>query len=244
VAPSTSGVRGRPTLVNNVETLAHVALVARYGHDWFRSIGDPAEPGTMLVTLSGAQPRRRVVEVPTGTPMTEVLAHGGVMGLGGVGAVLVGGYHGTWLTAAAVGGARLSRASLARWGASPGAGVVHVLSIDECGLARTADIVAYLAEQSARQCGPCLNGLPRLAELFDELAYGRVTDSLMAELCRMLGLVDGRGSCKHPDGTVRLARSALDAFAADIALHRAGQCTAALTTAHHDDRRRRVAGSA
>ena len=224
------GVRGRPTLVNNVETLAHVALIARYGPQWFRQFGDADEPGTMLVTLSGALPRPGVVELPTGTPLTEVLARGGLPNPHTVGAVLIGGYHGTWIPATAVTGARLSRAGLSPCGASPGAGIVHVLHADQCGLARTADILAYLAEQGAGQCGPCLNGLPRLARMFDELAYCRVDDDVLDELHRMLALVDGRGACRHPDGTVRLARSALDTFADDLADHRVGRCTAALTS--------------
>jgi NADH:ubiquinone oxidoreductase subunit F (NADH-binding) len=228
---SVSGVRGRPTLVNNVETLAHVALIARNGPDWFRSVGDPAEPGTMLITLSGLATRKRIIELATGTPLTDVLERGGVTDTQEVGAVLVGGYHGHWIPADALKRIRLSRAGLSSVGASPGAGVVHALSVDECGLARTAEIVAYLAEQGARQCGPCRNGLPRLAQLLDDLAYGRVDDGLLDDLHRMLGLVDGRGSCRHPDGTVRFVRSALTAFATDVARHRSGACNAALAAA-------------
>lgn len=96
VPTSTSGVRGRPTLVNNVETLAHIALIARYGPRWFRSLGDPADPGTMLITLSGADSRRSVVELPTGTPFADVLARGSHDACD-TQAVLVGGYHGSWI---------------------------------------------------------------------------------------------------------------------------------------------------
>lgn len=78
VLATTSGVRGRPTLVNNVETLAHVALIARYGPAWFRSVGDSSQPGTMLVTLSGARERRLVVEVPTGSALRAVIAAAGI----------------------------------------------------------------------------------------------------------------------------------------------------------------------
>lgn len=240
VPTSTSGVRARPTLVNNVETLAHIGLIARYGPQWFRSVGDRAEPGTMLVTLSGTSTRPSVVELPTGTPLVDLLARNGVDAAHDVRAVLLGGYHGSWLPAAALDAVRLSRPGLAAFGASPGAGVVHVLPADACGLARTADIVAYLADQGARQCGPCRNGLPLLAHLFDELGYGRPDDVTLAELDRILGLVDGRGSCRHPDGTVRLARSALVTFAPDVTAHLAGRCDAALATAsrpYRDDQR-------
>jgi NADH:ubiquinone oxidoreductase subunit F (NADH-binding) len=232
VPTSISGVRGRPTLVNNVETLAHIALIARFGHRWFRSVGDHADPGTMLVTVSGAVPRRCVVEIPTGTPLLDVLRHGGIASVGATSAVLVGGYHGSWIPTAALAGTRLSRRSLAQLGASPGAGIVHVLPSDECGLARTAHILTYLDAEGARQCGPCLNGLPKLAQLFDELAYGRVDDDLIDELHRLLGIVEGRGACRHPDGTARLARSTLSSFASDIAHHRGGRCEAAFAAVH------------
>ena len=125
-------------------------------------------------------------------------------------------------------GARLSRTWLAPLGASPGAGVVHTLPASECGLARTADIVAYLAHESARQCGPCRNGLPRLAQLLDEIAYGRIDNGLLHDAHRMVDLIEGRGSCRHPDGTARLIRSALEVFADDITSHRRGHCNAVL----------------
>lgn len=237
VLTTTSGVRGRPTLLNNVETLAHIGLIARYGPAWFRSVGDGAEPGTMLVTLSGAGTRPGVAEVPTGSRLTDVLTIAGHTDLRTVRAVLLGGYHGSWIPSRAV-GARLSRAGLAALGATPGAGVIHVLGSGECGLERTAEIASYLADQSARQCGPCLNGLPRLAQLLDQLAYGRVDDLLIEEIRRTIGLVDGRGSCRHPDGTARLVRTALSVFDSDIAQHRHGRCAALLSNA-----RREVQGS-
>jgi NADH:ubiquinone oxidoreductase subunit F (NADH-binding) len=227
VPTSTSGVRGRPTLVNNVETLAHIALIARYGPRWFRSVGDPSEPGTMLVTLTGGPATGTVLELPTGTRLGDVVGH---LGVPDVRAVLLGGYHGSWIPRAKIAGARLSRAGLAHLGASPGAGIIHALAANQCGLARTADILGYLAGQSARQCGPCLNGLPQLARLFDDLAYSSVDDDLVDDIRRMIGLVDGRGACRHPDGTARLARSALDAFADDVLCHRHGRCEAVLST--------------
>lgn len=224
VVTAVSGVRGRPTLVNNVETLANIALIARFGASWFRSVGDDDDPGTIVLTLSGALDNAGVVEVAGGTPLTDVLANGG-HNSGAVGAVLLGGYHGSWIAAAELPGARLSRSGGKPAAVTPGAGVVHVLGVAECGLIRTAEIVGYLAEQSARQCGPCLNGLPRLAELTQELALGRPADPTLREIHRVVRLVDGRGSCRHPDGTARMLRSALQVFADEIELHRHRRCS-------------------
>jgi len=217
-----SGLRGRPTLGQNVETLAHVALIARYGARWFRSIGTPAEPGTMLVTLSGtAAPG--VLEVPLGIPLADLLRDHAAPD---VRALLLGGFHGAWIPGALTAQACLSRESLSPLDATPGAGVVHVLGAAECGLRRSADIATYLAQQSAGQCGPCLNGLPALADTLTQLAYRRPQPNAVREATRLVALVDGRGACKHPDGTARFIRSALHTFTNDLALHLRGRCEA------------------
>ena len=75
--PHERGVRGLPTLVNNVETLAHLALIARYGDRWFRSAGLPDAPGSMLATVSGTVCRPGVYEIELGTTLGEVLMLGG-----------------------------------------------------------------------------------------------------------------------------------------------------------------------
>ena len=224
VRTAVSGVRGRPTLVNNVETLAHIGLIARFGSEWFRSVGERDDPGTMLITVSGAVSRPGVVEVPTGTLLTDILEQAAAADPREVQAVLVGGYHGSWLSPGEFTDLRLSRPALKPFGASPGAGVIHSLNLTECGLIRTAEITEYLSGQSANQCGPCSNGLPRLAELVSELAHGRVNDHLIEETERLTGLVDGRGACRHPDGTARMVRSALSVFAGEIERHRRNRC--------------------
>jgi NADH:ubiquinone oxidoreductase subunit F (NADH-binding) len=217
------GVGGRPTLVQNVETLAHVALIARFGPAWFREQGTPDEPGTFLATITGAVVGPGVCEAAYGTPLGDVLA-----AVGGpaapLRAVLVGGYHGAWIPADAR--IPISRAGLAPYGATPGAGIMVALAGDECGLAVTADILDYLAGQSAGQCGPCINGLPAIAGTFRALTGSRPRHGFEAELERLSAIVAGRGACKHPDGTIRLARSALYAFRDEIAHHRDGYCGA------------------
>ena len=212
-----SGVGRAPTLVSNVETLAHLALIARFGPEWFRGQGTPAEPGTRLVTVAGSG----VFEVAGGIELAQLLPDWSQLR-----AVLVGGYHGAWVPADALGELRLSRESLRPHGATPGAGVLVGLARHECGLARTADIATWLAAQSAGQCGPCLNGLPRMAGVLARLAHGDRDRGLAAEVTRLAALVEGRGACHHPDGTARLVRSALHTFETDVALHLAGCCEA------------------
>ena len=94
--PFERGVARRPTLVQNVETLSHLALIARHGPEWFREAGTPREPGTALVTLSGAVAEPGVYEIGFGTSLRDLLgAAGGATAP--VRAVLLGGYFGSWL---------------------------------------------------------------------------------------------------------------------------------------------------
>jgi NADH:ubiquinone oxidoreductase subunit F (NADH-binding) len=219
------GVGRRPTLVQNVETLAHLALLARHGAGWFRGVGTEHEPGTMLCTVGGAVVARGVLEAAIGTRIGEVLDRAGGASEP-LAAVLVGGYHGAWLPAAQALDLPLSVESLRPLGATPGAGVVVALPASACGLTETARVVAYLADQSARQCGPCLNGLPAMARTLAQLAGRERSRGLSERVAELAALVEGRGACHHPDGTVRLVRTAMRVFATEVAAHQAGACTA------------------
>jgi len=218
--PFERGVGGRPTLVDNVETLAHVALIARYGPDWFGQVGDAGTPGTMLITVSGAVGYPGVYEIGAGSRLGDVLALCG--GNGEDGAVLIGGYFGTWHATRDVACLPLSAPGLRDAGASPGAGVISALPAGRCGLAEAARILGFLAGQGARQCGPCMFGLPAVASDFAQLADGRPDGDVLKRLHRRLGAIGGRGACRHPDGAVRMAASALAAFAPDASAHAAG----------------------
>jgi NADH:ubiquinone oxidoreductase subunit F (NADH-binding) len=144
-----------------------------------------------------------------------------------IGAVLVGGYHGTWLPAAAAREVTLERESLATVGAALGAGVLAALPASRCGLRETARVVGYLAAEAAGQCGPCLNGLPRIAAALEALARpDPAAGHLIEDVRRWCGVMPNRGACRHPDGSVRLVASALQVFDAELAIHEIGECTA------------------
>jgi NADH:ubiquinone oxidoreductase subunit F (NADH-binding) len=223
--PFERGVANRPTLVQNVETLAHLALVGRYGPAWFRALGSDDEPGTALVTLDGAVRRPAVYEIPVGLPVRELVERAGGA-TAPLGAFLVGGYFGTWIEARHALSLDLSTASLRTAGASLGAGTVVALPESSCGVAETARVLRYLAGESAGQCGPCLYGLDALATSFESLARrGRRVGAERERIRRWLVQIDGRGACGHPDGAVRLARSALDVFADECDRHARGRCS-------------------
>ena len=238
--PFERGVRGRPTLVSNVETLAHLALLARHGSKWFRELGTPAQPGSALVTLSGPVAFPGVYEIEHGSPLLALLdaAEGATAPLR---AVLLGGYSGTWVDASLLRGLALSDAHLAPHGATLGAGVVVLLSAAACPVAEVARLVRWLASESARQCGPCVFGLDALASAFESLVLedapggrgGRQKSGgpggrgAIPRLATLAGLVNRRGACSHPDGAARLVASALDVFAEELAAHALhGPCAA------------------
>jgi NADH:ubiquinone oxidoreductase subunit F (NADH-binding) len=143
-------------------------------------------------------------------------------------ALLVGGFSGTWIPAGAGAETAYSRAGLGQLGASPGAGILIALPAGACGLVETARILRWFAAQSAGQCGPCIFGLGDIARTTVAVAAGRAASGDVARLRRWAGQIVGRGACRHPDGAVRLLRSALDVFAADLERHLHGRpCAAA-----------------
>jgi NADH:ubiquinone oxidoreductase subunit F (NADH-binding) len=224
--PYERGVRRRPTLVNNAETLAHVALIARHGPRWFRELGLSGQPGSTLLTLSGPLAYPGVYEVEYGASLSSLLdAAGGTTSR--VRAALFGGYAGTWVDGGALRNLALSNAHLEPYGATIGAGVVLLLSEHACPVAETARVTRWLAGQSAGQCGPCVHGLGALAHTFEQVVSGGAGSQASARVERLAALVSRRGACSHPDGTVRFAMSAVEVFAEEFADHaRHGACEA------------------
>lgn len=220
--PTLNRVAGRPCLVENAETLAHVALIVRHGAAAYRAEGTAEAPGTTLVTVSGAVSQAGVLEVAFGTPLSSILSMAGAEPRPA--GVLIGGYGGSWLGPSVL-DVPFDPSSLGIVGATPGAGVIIVLPPAGCGVAETARIVTWMANESAGQCGPCVFGLPALADDLMLLSSGRASGADLERLHVRLDSVEGRGACRHPDGVVRLVRSALSVFAGDVRGHLAhGPC--------------------
>ena len=223
--PFERGYRGRPTLIQNPETLAQLALVARFGSSWYRELGTVADPGSALVTITGAVAAPGVYELAFGTSMLDLLeAAGGPTEP--LQALLVGGYFGTWMSAADGVRLRLARQDLRSVGCALGSGVLIALGESACGLHESAHVIAYLAEQSAGQCGPCVFGLRAIADGFGALADGVAAPGERERLLRWGAEIRGRGACHHPDGAVRFVQSALRVFGSQIEAHPRGRCLA------------------
>lgn len=225
--PFERGVAGLPTLVQNVESLAHAALIARSGADWYRAVGEGDARGTALVTVTAPGGRPVVREVELGRTIGEVARLDAARPGDGTSAatasdtqaVLLGGYFGRWIDAGTAWGLPLNPDILRQHGLSMGAGVVAFLSTSTCPIVATARIAEYLAAQSAAQCGPCVFGLRAIADAVTRLARLEAHREDWANVERWAAQVKNRGACRHPDGAVGLLESALVTFEGELERH-------------------------
>lgn len=177
--PSEKGLHGRPTVVNNVETLAAVPWIVTNGPSAFAAIGDPQEPGTTLVQLSGALARPGILEVPTGTPLQTILdaASGSApVNAPKLKALLVGGPSGGFLPPSAL-DTPLTRAALVAAGAVPGSGSIVGIDGSSCIVELATLMTRYLSDEACGKTIPCRIGTRRLAELGDGFCTGRCRPS-------------------------------------------------------------------
>ena len=219
------GVGGQPTLVQNVESLAAAALIARNGDDWYRAAGRLASRGTALITVTGPLSLQGVQEIELGTTLGEVIeAAGGQRDE--LAAVVLGGYFGTWTSIDEAWDLPLDPDAMKAVGLTFGCGVVGALGTRSCGVAATAEMMRFMARESAGQCGPCVYGLGAIAETMRRIGHATAGERDIANLERWVAQVPGRGACHHPDGAIQLMASAMHTFGDEIAYHvRTGRCS-------------------
>jgi NADH:ubiquinone oxidoreductase subunit F (NADH-binding) len=170
--PTERGLWGRPTVVNNVETLAAVPWIVANGAESYAGIGAPMAPGTTLVQVTGAVARPGIVEAPTGTTLREIIERAAGGPTGTLKAVLVGGPSGGFLPPAGL-DTPLSYVPLADAGAIVGSGTVLVIDTTACIVDLAALMTRYLGDQACGKTIPCRIGTRRLAELGEGFCGGR-----------------------------------------------------------------------
>ena len=219
--PFESGVGGRPTLVQNVESIAYVALIARAA-------------ATGIAPRPAADPRDRPRDGERRLPARASARSSWAPPLGEV-ATMAGTERVPPRPSCSAATSARGRRPRRLWnipldpigmrnvGRSFGAGIVSFLPAGTCGMAATARIMDYMAGSSAAQCGPCVFGLRAIADATDRLARGKGTSDDLARVERWTGQLAGRGACRHPDGAVGLLASALRVFGSEFVRHAAGR---------------------
>lgn len=227
--PTDPGVRGTdrqhrrpPMLLVNAETAAQTALVARVGGRALAAASRGDEPGSALVTVTGAVARPQVMEARDTDQVWRLLRRAGARPRP-EDLVLTGGVTGTWVRAASLEGVAWGRASLAAAGAERGTGALCIVPAHTCVLAETLEILRFADRAAARQCGPCAFGLPALADDLTALLRGRDTAGALARIERRSRVLRGRGGCSHPTAAIGTLASALAVTdPAHLAAHAAG----------------------
>ena len=228
--PATAGLDGRPTVISNVETVAHVALIAQHGPDWFREQGAEHAPGTMLVTVPDCFVRPGIYEIPVGANLRDVMAAAGDVRTGLPRGIQVGGPAAGWITDFDV---ALDPASVAAAGSMLGCAALNVLEAGACAVDASAAVAAFFAAESCGKCPPC-----RMTTQFHDRALsglatgGAVNEGQLDTALELTTMAREGTDCSlagFPGAPLRTARAA---FADDFARHLGGDdCLL-----HHDHR--------
>ncbi|MBU8816061.1 hypothetical protein KL864_09085 [Mycolicibacterium goodii] len=221
--PFEQGVGGYPTLISNVETLAHLAFLNLNDATAFRALGTEGSPGTFLATVTGAGRAPALYELPHGVAFTDVLTLHGVSPDAVTGA-LMGGYFAGLLGREIV-GATLDHETLRGLGSGLGCGAISILT-DDCPVAVATSVLSYFDRENAGQCGSCFNGTAAMAAAATALRDGTATEDDLARLKRWSVVLRGRGACGTIDGAANVAASLLSAFDDLVRRHLENNCRA------------------
>ena len=221
--PSVKGYLGRPTVVNNIETLANVPGIVSNGAAWFRSVGTEDAPGTMLFVLEGDIPRPGIYELALGTPLRTLLVEygGAADDLADVSAVRAGGASSPYLTAAQCLEIPLDPDAFRPLG-TLGAGVMRVLGRGRCMLIEALELAAFFERESCGICPACRMETTSLRGLLQQVAAGKAHADVFERIGELFDFAADRGRC----GFIRMPQapflSAFESFREDFAAHLAG----------------------
>ncbi|MEM3573456.1 MAG: NuoF family protein [Candidatus Bathyarchaeia archaeon] len=188
--PAVSGLWGKPTLINNVETLANVPLIILNGGAWFSKIGTPKCTGTKCFSLTGKVNNPGLIEVPMGITLKEIVYEigGGVPDGKKFKAVLVGGPSGGCLPESML-SLPIDYESLTQAGAIMGSGGIVVIDDESCIVDTARFFIDFCMDESCGKCVPCRAGLPKVREILDKImaGEGKIEDlNVLEELCYVI----------------------------------------------------------
>ncbi|MFK5949587.1 MAG: NADH-ubiquinone oxidoreductase-F iron-sulfur binding region domain-containing protein [Methylococcales bacterium] len=211
--PTTSGIHGNPTLINNVETLCNVSHILRQGALWYKKLGLGDASGTKIYSLSGDVLSPGVYELPMGTPLEELIYKYGKGMLVGkkLKAVFTGGPSNTILTEKDL-DVNLDFKSVAERRSALGTGAMIVVSQGTGIVKRVAQYVEFFASESCGQCPSCKTGTFYMSQLLNKIDVGNGTKADLDNLVDLCQILPGSGQCHLLDGAVKVVDSSLYHF--------------------------------
>ena len=218
--PTDFGLYGKPTLVNNVETLCNIPSLLRNGAAWFKQVGTEKSPGTMLFSLSGAVNRPGVYELPMGTPIRTLVYEcgGGIPGGRKLKAVFPGGPSFSMLTADQL-DTPMDFENLKQAGTGLGSAGVIVVDDQTCMVETALKYTNFFKVESCGQCPPCRMGTINLATILQKIEDGEGTEKDLAAFLQLCGFVKGRGYCTVVTGASVIGESTMRLFRREFDAH-------------------------
>ncbi|HTF98964.1 MAG TPA: NADH-quinone oxidoreductase subunit NuoF [Nitrospirota bacterium] len=219
--PQVCGLFGKPTIVNNVETIANIPHIVNHGAAWFRELGPGPDAGTKLYGASGRVKNPGIWELPMGVTVRELLEkHAGGMRDGyGFRGVIPGGASTDFLTRDHL-DVKMDFDSVMKAGSRLGTGTMIVLDDRTCPVGFVLNLITFFARESCGWCTPCREGLPWLRNMLAAIEEGRGEPGdidILAEQCRLLG--PGNTYCAFAPGAVEPLQSAIKYFREDFEKH-------------------------
>lgn len=234
--PAVSGVWGKPTIINNVETFANVAQIILKGSDWFNSIGTEKSKGTKVFALGGKITNTGLVEIPMGTTLREIIYEigGGCPNNKNFKAVQTGGPSGGCLTESQL-DTPIDFDNLVALGSMMGSGGMIVLDEDNCMVDVARFYLDFIVEESCGKCTPCRVGTKRLLEMLEKITKGEGTLELLDEMEKLCYQIKSTALCGLGQTAPNPVLSTLNQFRDEYIAHvvdkrcPAGVCKALLT---------------
>jgi len=225
--PQVSGLWGRPTIVNNVETLCNVHHIVERGADWFRSLGRTEDAGTKMYGVSGRVKNPGCWELPMGTTVREILEDyaGGMEDGYGLKGFLPGGGSTDFLVEEHL-DLPMDYDAIGKAGSRMGTGTMIILDDRTCPVGFVKNLTEFFARESCGFCTPCRDGLPWTAQVLDEIQCGRGMAEDMDTLARQVKFIGAIGNthCALAPGAMEPVQSALKYFPEAFEQHLSGQC--------------------
>ncbi|MCK5639565.1 MAG: NADH-quinone oxidoreductase subunit NuoF [Gammaproteobacteria bacterium] len=218
--PASYGLYGRPTTINNTETLSSVPMILKNGGQWFLELGKPNNGGTKIFSVSGHVNKPGNFEIPMGTPFSELLEMAGGMLEGRkLKAVIPGGSSTPVLTADVAMGMNMDYDSISKAGSMLGAGSVIIMDETTCMVKTLARLSHFYYEESCGQCTPCREGTGWLSRMVHRIEHGQGNQEDLDKLLDVAGKIEGHTICALGDAAALPVKSFLKNFSDEFRYH-------------------------